>query len=141
MAEILFINACVREHSRTLALAKHVLQKLQAEVEEVNVYDLPLMPLDADGMQTRNLAKDTGDFSNPVFDLAKQFAKAKVIVVAAPYWDLMFPAVLKTYFENITVSGLTFTYGENGIPKGMCQAQRLIYVTTSGGPIMEYQTT
>ena len=48
----------------------------------------------------------------------------------------MFPAVVKNYFEKITVNGLTFVYGENGIPKGLCKAKRLIYVTTSGGPIM-----
>jgi FMN-dependent NADH-azoreductase len=49
----------------------------------------------------------------------------------------MFPAVLKTYFENITVNGLTFAYGENGIPYGMCKAKKLIYVTTAGGPIVQ----
>ena len=48
----------------------------------------------------------------------------------------MFPAVVKNYFENITVNGLTFAYSENGIPYGLCKAKRLIYVTTSGGPII-----
>jgi FMN-dependent NADH-azoreductase len=48
----------------------------------------------------------------------------------------MFPAVVKLYFESVTVSGLTFVYGENGIPKGLCSAKKLIYVTTSGGPII-----
>ena len=60
---------------------------------------------------------------------------AEIIVVGAPYWDLMFPAVLKNYFERVTVSGLTFSYGQNGIPKGHCKGKKLIYVTTSGGPI------
>ena len=48
----------------------------------------------------------------------------------------MFPAVVKNYFEKITVNGLTFAYGENGIPYGLCNAKKLIYVTTSGGPII-----
>ena len=39
-------------------------------------------------------------------------------------------------FEKITVNGLTFVYGENGIPYGLCKAKKLIYVTTSGGPIV-----
>jgi FMN-dependent NADH-azoreductase len=76
-------------------------------------------------------------FSNELFDLAKQFAEAETIVVAAPYWDLMFPAILKVYFETITVNGLTFKYGANGIPQGLCKAKKLIYVTTSGGPIFK----
>ena len=47
----------------------------------------------------------------------------------------MFPAVVKNYFEKITVNGLTFAYGANGVPYGLCKAKKLIYVTTSGGPI------
>ena len=31
---------------------------------------------------------------------------------------------------------MTFKYGENGIPCGLCRGKRLIYVTTSGGPII-----
>ena len=137
MSEILFINACVRENSRTLELAKHVLDKLSGEVDEVRLYDVELPPLSVDGMKTRDEAARAKDFSDGIFDLAWQFANAKTIVLAAPYWDMMFPAVVKSYFENVTVNGLTFRYGEKGIPVGLCKAERLIYVTTSGGPIMK----
>ena len=136
MTNILFVNACVRENSRTLTLARDVLLKLQGEAEEVKLYECFLAPLDMNGMRIRDMANEKKDFSDPVFSLAKQFAEAETIVIAAPYWDLMFPAVLKTYLENITVNGLTFAYGENGIPYGMCKAKKLIYVTTSGGPII-----
>ena len=30
------------------------------------------------------------------------------IVVAAPFWDLSVPAVLKVYIENISADGVTF---------------------------------
>ena len=135
MAEILFINACARPNSRTLELARHVLGKLDGDVDEIYLYGIDLPPLDFEGMKVRGAADESGDFSDAAFDLAKQFANAKTIMIAAPYWDLMFPAVLKTYFEQVTVSGLTFVYGDNGIPKGLCKAKKLIYVTTSGGPI------
>ena len=59
------------------------------------------------------------------FLLAKQFSEVDVIVVGAPYWDMMFPAVVKNYFENVTMSGLTFQYGQNGIPRGLCKAKNL----------------
>ena len=136
MEKILFINACVRPSSRTLELAKHVLSKLSGRVQEVKLYNEHLLPLDLEQIELRDKSTKTKDFSNPVFDLAKQFANVDTIVIAAPYWDLSFPAVVKSYFENITVNGLTFAYGENGIPKGLCKAKRLIYVTTSGGPII-----
>ena len=54
-------------------------------------------------------------------------------MIAAPYWDLSFPAVLKQYFEQINVLGVTFTYTPEGIPKGLCRAEKLYYVMTAGG--------
>ena len=136
MDKILFINACVRPNSRTLELAKHLLTKLSGSVEQVNLYDEKLSPLTLQEMEVREKSAKNKDFSNEIFNLPKQFAGADVIVIAAPYWDMMFPAVVKSYFEKITVNGLTFAYGQNGIPCGLCKAKKLIYVTTSGGPII-----
>ena len=137
MQKILFVNACVREDSRTLSLAREVLTFLGGETEEVALYSTGLAPLDADGLRMRDAAFSRKDFSDRIFDLARQFSCADIVVIAAPYWDLMFPAVLKLYFEAVTVNGLTFAYGEDGIPKGLCAAERLIYITTSGGPIIK----
>ena len=137
MEKILFINACLRGNSRTLELAKYVLKKVQGTLEEVKLYDINPTPLNLNTMEIRENAKNNNDYSNEIFTLGKQFAAADTIVIAAPYWDLMFPAILKNYFETITVSGLTFVYGENGRPKGLCKAKKLIYVTTSGGYIMQ----
>ncbi len=135
MDKILFINACIRPSSRTLELAKHLLNKLGGKVEEVKLYEESLSPLTLEELSLRDKALRDKDFSHEIFNLARQFSSAKTIVIACPYWDLMFPAVVKCYFEKITVNGLTFAYGENGIPKGLCAGKNLIYVTTSGGPI------
>ena len=43
---------------------------------------------------------------------AKQFAGADTIVIAAPFWDLSFPAILKTYIENIYVTGIVSRYSK-----------------------------
>ena len=136
MSKILFVNACVRPNSRTLDLAKYVISKLSGEIEEVKLYNEKLSPLSLEEMAIRDESAKSKAFRSSVFNYAKQFAAADTIVVAAPYWDLMFPAVLKNYFEQITVNGLTFCYGENGIPRGLCKGKKLIYVTTSGGPIV-----
>ena len=69
-----------------------------------------------------------------MFDYAKQFAGADTIIIAAPYWDLSFPATLKTYIENIYVTGIVSAYDESGMPVGLCKAKELYYVTTAGGP-------
>lgn len=137
MSEILYINACVRPNSRTKRLADCVVEKLGGEVKEVNLYDLGLSPLDMEAMDKREKASRGREFTDSQFDLSKQFSAADTIVIAAPYWDLSFPAVLKLYLENISVVGITFKYSENGIPVGLCSAQKLIYVTTAGGYIGE----
>ena len=133
MDKILFLNACVRPGSRTLDLAATLLKKLKGDIQEVRLYDVLLPALDLNGIEKRDQAARNSDFSDPIFDAAKQFAEADVIVVAAPCWDLMFPAVLKTYLENITVSGITFRYSSQGRPESLCKAKTLHYLTTAGG--------
>ncbi len=134
MDQILFINACVRENSRTLVLAKEVLNHLPGEITEVNLADEKIKPLDRELLSKRDGLVGGNDFSDGMFKYAKDFANADTIVMAAPYWDLMFPALLKAYLEQITVSGITFRYID-GVPHGLCRAKRMIYVTTAGGPI------
>lgn len=133
MDKVLFINACVRQCSRTLDLAETLLDELKGNVQEVRLNELPLPVLDQKGILKRELAVKLNDFSDRFFDAARQFAAADVIVIAAPYWDLLFPAVLKLYLENVTVSGITFDYSSQGIPESLCKAKSLYYVTTSGG--------
>lgn len=137
MDKILFLNACARPNSRTLMLAQALLQTLEGETQRVNLYETALMPLDFQGIEQRHRAAQDHDFAASIFDEAKQFAEADVIVIAAPCWDLMFPAVLKTYLENITVSGITFRYSDQGRPESLCKAKSLHYVTTAGGYIGE----
>ena len=129
--KILFINACVRENSRTKELSMHLLSQLSGEITEVDLYKENLLPIDGNKLEKRNLH----DFSGEEFRYAKEFQCADTIVVAAPFWDLSFPSVLKIYFENITVSGITFSYSEEGRPVGKCAAKKLYYITTSGGYI------
>ena len=138
MDTVLFINACPRPDSRTRELAQHVLSKLDGKVEKLRLFDEQIPPLGVAGMEERDRAVRKGDWNAPILRYARQFAAADTIVVAAPYWDLLFPAVVRTYFEATTVTGVTFRYTPEGFPEGMCRAKRLIYVTTAGGPIGEY---
>ena len=76
---------------------------------------------------------DQKAFDDEMFRYARQFAAADEIVIAAPYWDMSFPSLLKVYFEHVTVSGLTFAYGETGAPVKLCKANTLRYFSTVGG--------
>lgn len=134
---VLFVNGCVRENSRTLELAHAVLEQLPDAVEEICLYPDGPEGLDAEKLCSRDKLLKEKDYSHPMLRFAKQFAEADTIVIAAPYWDLAFPAKVRAYLEEITVSGITFQYGTDGIPKGLCKAEKLIYVTTAGGPIFQ----
>ena len=46
-----------------------------------------------------------------------------------------FPATLKLYIETVSINGITFRYGADGVPQGLCSAEMLYYVTTAGGEI------
>ena len=131
---ILFVNACVRgEHSRTLRLANVLLNQLNEPFTELVLSDIAFQPVDYSYIQTRDLLLSEGDYGHPMFDLARQFAAADTIVIAAPFWDLSFPAMLKQYFEQINAVGIIFKYTEEGYPVGLCKAKKLYYVTTAGG--------
>ena len=129
---VLFVNCCPRDNSRTELLAKKLLDTLGG-YEEVNPEKEGLVPIDNERLNYRTMLLEKGDLSDEIFKYAKQFAAADTIVIAAPFWDLSFPSILKIYIENIYVTGIVSEYDENGTPKGLCKAKKLYYVTTAGG--------
>lgn len=136
MSKILFINACVREESRTLVLAREVMKDMKGEVTELSLAEEKISPLDRELLSKRDALLREGKLDDAMLGYARQFAEADEIVIAAPFWDLSFPSLLKVYLENITVAGITFEYRDCK-PFGLCRAKKLTYVTTSGGPIFE----
>ena len=130
---ILFVNACVREDSRTGRLARCLLQRLGQPYAEVRPHALSFPTADEAFLRKRDRLLSEGALQDPMFSLARQFAEAETVVIAAPYWDLSFPAALKQYFEQINAVGVTFRYSEAGVPVGLCRAKALYYVTTAGG--------
>ena len=134
--QILFVNACVREGSRTLRLARRVLSHLEGELTELDLQALGLRPLTRESLARREVLLAAGAPEDPLLAPARQFAAADEIVLAAPYWDLSFPASVKTWIEHINCVGISFAYGPDDRPYGLCRAKRLYYVTTAGGPIL-----
>ena len=113
-----------------------MLAHLDGEVTEINLDRENLRPLDAQTLAQREAILRSGALDAPMLRFAHAYAAADEIVIAAPYWDLSFPAAVKTFLEHITVTGVTFSYGADGRPIGHCRAKRLFYVMTAGGPIL-----
>ena len=130
---LLYINACVKSDSRTKRLADALLSKMNDEIVEVRLEDIDFPVANEAFLRKRDALIAIAEWNDPMFDLARQFASADRIVVAAPYWDLSFPAALKQYFEQINVLGITFEYSPEGLPIPRCRADKLYYVMTAGG--------
>ena len=140
--KILFVNACPRGPvSRTLRLAETFLDAVTKAVPDAVIFrhDLPAMRLpcyDEELLARRERLCDQEAWDDPLLSVGADFHDADAVVIAAPYWDLSFPSVLKVWVEHIWVRGLTFRY-EADKPIGLCQGRESVYITTSGSPIGE----
>lgn len=131
---LLYIDACVRPQSRTKILADYVVAHLsQQPVRLLDLNKCNLKYADDAFLRKKSELLSSGNWDNPLFAYAKEFSEADNIVIAAPYWDFSFPALLKMYIENVNVSKITFDYSETGDVIKLCKAKNLYYVTTKGG--------
>ncbi|HCU59455.1 MAG TPA: ACP phosphodiesterase [Alphaproteobacteria bacterium] len=130
--KVLFVNACVRSQSRTKILADYLIEKLGAKVDEINLEKDAPKPFNEMMLEKRDELIKNGQFDDKTFDYARRFANADMIIIAAPFWDFSFPALLKIFIEHVCVSGIAFKYTNTGI-QTLCKASKLYYVTTMGG--------
>ena len=130
MKSLVFINACVRQtDSRTLRIAEPIVEALSAryQITRYNLPDMDIDPLNPDLYAGRS----RGEIPAWAVEAASSLAKADRILIAAPFWDMSFPAVLKCFFEQTSLFDITFTdNGKNCV--GLCQAPKVLYITTRG---------
>ncbi len=137
MKKVLFVDCCIRrEASRSKELAEYFIQKLEEtgayEIERLCLMDENLSYFSDGFFFQREALLAEGKFDHPRFRYAHRFAAADKIVIAAPFWDLSFPALLKVYIENLCVDGITFRTDETGL-HGLCKADHMVFLTARGG--------
>lgn len=130
---ILLINACIREDSRTKILADYLLTKLSGNLETIDLNQDEPQPFNREILIKRNKLLQEGNHNDPMFSYAQKFASADIIVMAVPYWDLSFPALFKTFIEYVNAIGIVFKYSPEGQIIPLCRAKTLYYITTMGG--------
>lgn len=130
MKNLVVINACVREtDSKTLRIAEAVIAALDKryKVTRYNLPQMDIVPLNP------RLFAERGAQEIPVWakEAATAIANADRILIAAPFWDMSFPAVLKCFFEQTSLFDITFT--DNGKTcTGLCKSPKVLYITTRG---------
>ena len=126
MKRVLYVDACMRAESRTEELAAAYIRQVFPEdicsVQRIRVADLDLAPMSGEDVAARDAELAAGRTDLPAYALAREFAAADEIVVAAPFWDSSFPSKLKVYIEHICVQSVTFGYGADGRPAKLCKA-------------------
>ena len=135
MRTVLYVDCCIRrEQSRTKRLADAFLSALPADcrVEYLDLMAEDLSYFKESYFAQREQLLAAGERDHPRFRYAHQFAEADLIVMAAPFWDLAFPALLKVYIEQVSVDGITFGSTEAGL-RGLCRASKFVFLTTRGG--------
>ena len=135
MKRVLILDSTTRTGSRTAALIDAFCFGLDPErvyTELLRLSELNLKPLYGESLAERDRLLAEGNRTADRFRYAWQLRSADVVVIAAPYYDLSIPALLKDYIENITVEGITFSSSASGL-KGECNAGEMIFLTTRGG--------
>lgn len=130
MQKLILIDACMRDgESRT----RRILEPLMSELGKR--YEIETVALDGEDYQAvgRRVLAERGEGHVPeaIAEQARRLAAADRIVIAAPFWDMSFPAILKVFIENMSLFNITFK--DNGTYfEGLCRCEKVLYITTRG---------
>ena len=106
---------------------KKILKPIVAELGKR--YEIETIVLDGDDylpVGRKMLAeRSSGYVPEQIVEQAKRIAAADRIVIAAPFWDMSYPAILKVFIENMSLFNGTYF-------EGLCRCQKLLYITTRG---------
>ena len=129
MKQILFVNACMRgpEQSRTWRLSQAFLAACRTRWPEAAVKERDLtgceLPVLTGALAQERDRRAEADIGGPMFEPAREMAQADLVVIAAPDWDMTFPAALKIYLEWTCTLGLPSTTPRRGCRRG-CAGRR-----------------
>lgn len=129
MEKLIIIDSCMREDSRTRIIMEAAKEALisRYDIETIDVNALGLPPVTPEILKERT----SGRVPEETLAIARKITDADRIVVAAPFWDMSFPAVLKAFFENMSLYNVTFT-DDGTTCTGLCECGKVLYITTRG---------
>ena len=129
MAKLIFIDATMREGSRTRQIARPIVSELGKKYE---IETICLNGADFPAVDSRILHdRDSGRVPEEYAEMARRIAAADRIVIAAPFWDMSFPSILKVFIENMSLFHITFDSDDTHC-YGLCKCEKVLYITTRG---------
>lgn len=143
MNKLLYVKANPKTEgrSRTLTISDSFVKAYKEyhpndEIITLDLYKEDLRFLDEEDINSLHKEDLLQDKNHPTFKYAHQLLEIDKIIIAAPFWNLSFPAILKTYLDCVIVGGITFKYTPQG-PKGQCHGKKAIHFVTRGGAYSE----
>ena len=129
MDRLIFIDATMRDESRTRRIARPIIEELgkRYEIERISLDGADFPAVGSRILNDRN----NGIVPEEYAEMARRIAAADRIVIAAPFWDMSYPSALKVFFENMSLFNITFA--NNGKEfTGLCKCEKVLYITTRG---------
>ncbi|MDE5955371.1 MAG: NAD(P)H-dependent oxidoreductase [Bacteroidales bacterium] len=130
MKKLIVIDACMRDaESRTRRILEPIVEELG------KTYEIERVVLDGEdyaAVGRKVLAeRNNGHVPAETVEMARRVAEADRLVIAAPFWDMSFPAILKVFIEQMSLFNITFK--DNGSYfDGLCRCEKVLYITTRG---------
>ena len=139
MSKVLYIKANIKNEgeSRTFKVSDSFVEEYKRNNPEDEIITLDLYKENIDFLRADDLGKlfgpkDEESKNNSILKYAYQFADADKYIIAAPMWNLSFPAILKAYIDYVSVSGITFKYTAEG-PVGLLKNKKAVHIVSRGG--------
>ncbi|MDM0975460.1 FMN-dependent NADH-azoreductase [Clostridium perfringens] len=139
MSKVLYIKANIKNEgeSRTFKVSDSFVEEYKKNNPEDEIITLDLYKENIDFLRVDDLGKlfgpkDEESKNNSILKYAYQFADADKYIIAAPMWNLSFPAILKAYIDYVSVSGITFKYTAEG-PVGLLNNKKAVHIVSRGG--------
>ncbi|MCD2347134.1 FMN-dependent NADH-azoreductase [Clostridium guangxiense] len=145
MSKVLYIKANAKKpgESRTFRISDSFIEQYKKlnpddEIITLDLYKEGIDFLTEEGVSL-HVPKEGEGKNHPILKYAYQFVETDKYIIAAPFWNLSFPAILKAYIDYICVTGITFKYTADGAV-GLCQGKKAVYIVARGGEYSEGST-
>ena len=139
MSKVLYVKANIKNEgeTRTFKVSDSFVEEYKKNNPEDEIITLDLYKENIDFLRVDDLGKlfgpkDEESKNNSILKYAYQFADADKYIIAAPMWNLSFPAILKAYIDYVSVSGITFKYTAEG-PVGLLNNKKAVHIVSRGG--------
>ncbi|KPH15241.1 FMN-dependent NADH-azoreductase [Chryseobacterium sp. ERMR1:04] len=140
-------SSLLGKESYSVKLGNAIIEKIQEkypnnELEELDLVEMKMPHLTPEVLHTffipaEKLNENEKESICLSDQLVTQLMLSDIIVIGAPLINFTIHTSLKAWIDHITRPGITFGYGENGLPVGKVTGKKVYIAMSSGGVYSE----